>query len=174
MELDKRIEQKLQKLLALAERGEGGEKSNAERMLKRLLDKHGLNISDLSDEQTDTYWLKYKGPFELRLLSQIIGAVRPGATKWKNRKKRQTLGVDTTKQQMLEIGLMFNAYKKALHEEIEILYIAFIHKNDIFPEDQEPERSEEKTPEERARLFKVANMMNGMAKTAVLNGIAKD
>lgn len=39
--------ERLGKIVALAKRGEGGERTNAERMVRRLCDKHGLNFDDV-------------------------------------------------------------------------------------------------------------------------------
>ena len=168
-----KIESRLRKLLSLAERGVGGEKDNASRMLTLLLRKHGLDISDILEDKVETCWFKYKGNIEKRLLSQIFCAVANDADRWTSRKKRETLGIDVTNQQMLEIRLMFACYKKSLNDDIEILFSAFIHKNDIFSpkENIEPESQEPRTPEEKARIFKISQMMNNMDKTTVLKAI---
>lgn len=159
--------------MALADGGVGGEKDNAQRMLDSLLKKHGLTLSDISDEVVETYWFKYKGKLERRLLGQIISTVANGAERWTCRAKRETLGVDTTKHQMLEIGLMFGIYKKALNDDIEILFSAFVHTNKLFPPSDEKE-SLEQTPEERARTFKVFQMMQGMDKVTMRKSIEAD
>lgn len=41
---DDKVKAKLRKLIALAERGIGGEKENASRVLQKLLDRHGLAL----------------------------------------------------------------------------------------------------------------------------------
>ena len=174
---DLKIENKLRKLLALAEGGVGGEKTNAQGILDKLLKKHNLTISDISDEAIDTYWFKYKGKLERRLLNQVIGSVNKNADRWRSSEKREQIGADVTKHQMLKIGLKFNCYKKALNNEIDLLFSAFIHTNKIFPpscESNDDDDEIESTPEERMKWRKVANMMQGMSKTTVLNEIGVD
>jgi len=168
--MNEKLETKLKKLLALAERGEGGEKVNAQRMLEKLLIKHSLSLSDITDERIDIHWFKYKGKIEKRLVLQIITSIAPNASKWTNRRKRETLGADLTTQQMLEVELMFHHYKIALNDDIEALFSAFIHKNDIYPPDSADEESgscKDQSPEEKARLFKIVKMMEGMDKTHI-------
>jgi len=48
------------KLKAIAERGIGGEKINAEKMLENLLKKHNLTIDDIEGEKTDNYFFMLK------------------------------------------------------------------------------------------------------------------
>lgn len=169
-----KIEDRLRKLLALAEGGVGGEKVNAQRMLESMLEKHDMSVEDISDDLIETYWFKYKGKLEKRLLYQIINSVSKNADLWKHRKRRETTGADVTKTQMLEIELKFECYKKALNDDIDSLFTAFIHTNKIYPlsdEVDDEDESELQTPEEKARLFKIAQMMQGMDKVEILKSI---
>ena len=51
----------LLKLKALAERGTGGEKENAEKSLQRLMKKYGFTDADLGDaENQSVHWSKYE------------------------------------------------------------------------------------------------------------------
>ena len=62
------------KLKALSDRGVGGEKINAEKLLNDLLKKHGLTIEDVEGEKTDVYCFKASGIYA-QLLLQIIKRV---------------------------------------------------------------------------------------------------
>jgi len=61
---EKKLKEKLIKLLKLAEQGAGGEKVNAQNILENLLKKHGFSISDINDESNDFYSFKYKNNLE--------------------------------------------------------------------------------------------------------------
>lgn len=61
---------KLQKLLALAQRGEGGEAANARDLLDKMLAKHGINEASLTDIRTLRYGTD--GPEEKELLTVVI------------------------------------------------------------------------------------------------------
>lgn len=57
MDIDRdKILAKASRLLAMAERGESGERDNARRMLNDMLDKHGLTLDELDDNQPK-WWL---------------------------------------------------------------------------------------------------------------------
>ena len=57
MDMDRdKILDKAARLLAMAERGEPGERDNARRLLGEMLDKHGLTMDELDDNQPK-WWL---------------------------------------------------------------------------------------------------------------------
>lgn len=70
-----RITDKLKKLLALAERGYGGEAENARRLLEAQLNKYELTLEDLLNEGKKRRILKYRGEEELRLVIQVLASV---------------------------------------------------------------------------------------------------
>jgi hypothetical protein len=126
--MDIKTEQRLRKILSLAEKGVGGEKDNAKRLLTKLLKKHDISLSEIMDEATETHWFRYKGEMERNLLNQIIvSAASIDCDRWRSPKRRESLGADVTKHQAIEIELKFCAYKKAWAEEVDDLFQAFIH-----------------------------------------------
>ena len=170
--MDCKITAKLKKLLALAERGVGGEQTTAKKMLIAMLEKHHISIDELNDNTIKTHWFKYKGQIERKLLSQIMYAVCRNKSTWKSTIKRETLGADATKNQAIEIALKFNTYKAALNDDIKILVSAFIQKNDIFPETNDnDEEDQDISTEEMQRLFKLEQMMQAIDKTTLINSI---
>ena len=74
-QLSEKVQAKLRKLQALAERGVGGEKETAKRMLEKLLARHGLTLDDLADERRDTRWFPAPTKFDVRLAAQIMAKV---------------------------------------------------------------------------------------------------
>ena len=176
MTTNKKVIDKLHKLLALAEQGEGGEKVTAQRMLDKMLKKHGLTMTDIANESTEVYWFTYKGSIEKQLLSQIIFAVSPLCERWKRKGSKTITGAKLTKSEMLDIELRFSVYSKAIKEDIEIFVNAFIMKNDIYPEDSDTFAKEigEETPEEKAKRFRTSCIAEGIEKKNVLKSIASD
>ena len=165
---DKNLESKLRKLLILSERGIDGEKDNAAGMLDKLLEKHGLNLSDISDEAIETYWFKYKGKFQKRLLIQVIVATAgKGVSVGTNQFQRGKIGAELTKCQMLEVEMLFSAYKIALEEELEFALEAFVNKNHIFSQGDSEEVEREYTAEEIQRSKLMAERMMSMKKVEV-------
>lgn len=155
----------LQKLKALAERGVGGEKEGAERKLKQLMAKYGVDQLELEGDQVSRYEIKYRGEFEKRLLSQIIYRARNDKEGQYHRRygqgSRSILIVECTKAQEIQIRIEFDFYRELLKEEQELLFQAFIQKHRIFRESS-GESEEIRTPEEMERLERMWAMMQGL------------
>ena len=66
-----RLLEKLGKVKALADRGEGGEKESAERTLAALMKRYGITEEDLEDTKATIHWIRYKTDWERRLLGQL-------------------------------------------------------------------------------------------------------
>lgn len=62
-----RITDKLKKLLALAERGCGGEAENARRLLEEHLRKYGMTLEDICENKTSRRTFKYRNKEDARL-----------------------------------------------------------------------------------------------------------
>ena len=137
------VKAKLVKLLALARRGEGGEKVNAERLMHKLLAQHDLTLADLEQENAPrtVRWFAFRNVAEKRLLVQIASAVMNtrDVESYRTRKRTQRMGLELTELEHLEMLLRWGAYRAAWKVEQERLYIAFISRHSIFPE----RRSEE-------------------------------
>lgn len=155
----------LQKLKALAERGVGGEKEGAERKLKQLMAKYGVDQLELEGDQVSRYEIKYRGEFEKRLLSQIVYRARNDAEGQYYRRygkgSKSILIVECTKAQEIQIRIEFEFYRDLLKEEQELLFEAFIQKHRIFG-DSSGEEPEIPTPEEMERLERMWAMMAGL------------
>ena len=160
------IESRAKKLLALAERGVGGEKANAQRMLDKLLEKHSLTLDDLIGEQRKDHLFECSGgAIYKRLLLQIIVSVMPLKTDiYHCRGKRNAYIVSATDAEIVEIELMYDVYSVALKEQLDITFQAFIHKHDIFNRDTKTERGPGMDEE---RLQQIANMIFAMPKTHI-------
>jgi hypothetical protein len=166
--IDKSLESKLRKLLILSERGIEGEKENASEMLNKLLKKHGLKLSDISDGSVENYWFKYKGKFQKKLLIQIIVATAGrNVAVGTNPAQRSAIGAEITKCQMLEVEILFSAYKVALEEELNFSLEAFVNKNNIFAANNGEEADREYTDEEIQRAKLMSERMMFMKKVEV-------
>lgn len=159
----------LQKLLALAKRGVGGESDNAQAMLESKMRELGLSLVDLESEHRERVWFKYKrGAFSRDLLSQVIYSVMGDADVWRRRDKSQSLGCDVTNPERLEIELRYEAFFPALQSEFKSAYTAFLHVNKIFP-GKEPEGDGK--PLSNRELMKLVMMMEGMERVPLRRGI---
>ncbi len=141
--IDQKVQEKLRKLQALAERGVGGEKVNAQRMLEKLLERHGLRLDDLADERREIRWFPASTKFDSRLAAQILAKVcntnDPGVYSSRNRPKQ--VGVEVTPAEAIEFELHYDTLRKALTEHFKDAFSAFIQANRLFsslPSDDGP------------------------------------
>lgn len=164
-----RLLEKLMKVKALADRGEGGERERAERTLAALMERYGITEADLEDNQVATYWIRYKTEWERRLLHQLaymhlgeghsFGCV--GTYTGRSRKK---VGVECTPAHYIEIEADFAFYSAALEEEMGIFYSAFLQKNHLFPPSELVRERAEGDVEgmDLERLAKIYALMEGI------------
>ncbi|WP_236202695.1 DUF2786 domain-containing protein [Pseudomonas lactis] len=139
-----KVEAKLRKLLALARRGEGGEKDNAQRMLEKLLARHGLSMDDLVDDRREIRWFPISTKYDRKLAAQIMSKVcdsdSPGLYVSKGRVK--TIGVEVSPSEAIEFELHYDTLRKALAAHFDDAFSAFVQANQLFPstpaEDQLP------------------------------------
>ena len=68
---DNKLEAKLLKIKALAERGEGGEKEAAIKMYHKLLKKYDIDEKALQKDKLSKHWFTYETDIEENLLVQI-------------------------------------------------------------------------------------------------------
>lgn len=71
--MDEKTIQRIKKLQALAERGVGGEKTTAEKMLHKMLEKNGISsLDELEKDEVEYFLFSYKGRHEIKLLKQCM------------------------------------------------------------------------------------------------------
>lgn len=142
------------KIKALSERGIGGERDNAKRILEKFMTENGISDSDLEETEVKHYKFKVPSTPELnnKLFHQIVWSV-VGVDKIYNVKgERSTLYVLCTPDDALEIEAQFDFYNKLLCKEIDLFYTAFLHKHRIFGKDPIKKKPNEISEEEILRL----------------------
>ncbi|KTC42733.1 hypothetical protein AO260_21690 [Pseudomonas sp. ABAC21] len=160
-----KVEAKLRKLLALAQRGEGGEKDNAQRMLEKLLARHGLTIGDLLDDRREIRWFPISTSYDRRLAAQIMSKIcdseSPGLYISKGRLKK--IGVEVTPSEAVEFELHYETLRKALTTHFDDAFSAFVQANHLFPATP----SEEQLLSLNDRDMRVMSMASVIRPTAV-------
>ena len=82
---DNKLEAKLLKIKALAERGEGGEKEAAIKMYHKLLKKYDIDEKALQKDKLSKHWFTYETDIEENLLVQIFYMVT--GEEWEEREE---------------------------------------------------------------------------------------
>lgn len=129
----------LRKLKALSERGEGGEAINAADKLKQLLERYGMDETDLEDETKEKRTIKYgAGEFGQKLLSQVIYMVMGDVDTYDllrmGRKVPKITVVECTMAEQIEIQAAYDFYQHHLKAGLDNYYKAFVQKENIFPD----------------------------------------
>lgn len=137
----------IKKVKALADRGVGGEKEDAAKLLEKLMKKYGIEEADISEDIEEIQSFSYHGEFERRLLLQIFYKHFPDIrsrvrTLPYGKGSRSTFLVSCTKAQGIEIAIEFDFYRELWKEEVNFFYKAFLHKHDIFPQEAHEHPSE--------------------------------
>ena len=159
--------ERLKKLYALALRGVGGEKEQAQALLEKLLKKYAMSLDELDEEKIIEYHLTYHGKEQRKLLIQTVYKVLGDTSSMfglcysaSGRECRTVLGVRCTEAQKIEIEFLFDFYTRVWEKERAALLEAFIQKHDIFGRLKEGEKARELSTEE---MLKLQALMRGLS-----------
>ena len=168
--IDPKVKKRLEKLLALSERGEGGEKDNAQSMLDKALVKYGLCIDDLSgSSHIDTHSTKYYTQYDKKILRQIIVMVLGIDMNLYINKRRKRFIYDCTDEEQIEIELYFRILRKHLLNELDLTVSAFIQNHKLFDLNADARDSSEI---DSNYLFKLRQRMDSVGTVSVHREIA--
>lgn len=159
--------ERLKKLYALALRGVGGEKVQAQAILDKLLKKYAMTLDDLDEEIINDYDLEYHGKEQERILKQTVYKVTDDKNSFyhllyteSGKTCRTRLRVHCTAAQKVEIEFLFDFYKRVWEKEKEALLQAFFQKHRIFGNLKQGEKAVELPLEE---LEKLSALMRGLS-----------
>ena len=162
------IEEKLAKILALAERGVGGEKTNAKNILEKLLKKHRLTLDDIVNNSTQELTrkeYKYKTATERTLLIQIfVSITNDNHGPYWSRRGTRIIAFDLTVIDHVELKEMYKYYNKLLKEEMSCIVKAFIWKHELHSNQKDKNSSSDKKGN-RDNMLRVQGMMSNMKKS---------
>jgi hypothetical protein len=168
------------KLKALADKGIGGEKVNAEEMLNALLKKHNLTYEEIEGEKLQDYYFTLNKE-EGRLWSQICKRVNVdlkcyGPFPSKDVKRLRLEGNNMarcTASEYIEIESMFHLYSRLYKQEIEIFYKAFCTANDLLASGKVKRSTSELSPEELEEWKRAQAMAEKIKKESYRKQLAK-
>lgn len=156
------------KLKALSEKGFGGEKVTAEKMLNNLLKKHNLTFDEIEENDKKDFFFKIINKLEFKILYQIVKQVNyyidcygeiPKSKITKYKLKGNYL-ITCTVSEYLEIEAKFLFFKDLYNKELILFTRAFIHANDLGVDDpkgdiEKPQKEE--NFEESLRIYGLAS-----------------
>ncbi|MCU8207775.1 hypothetical protein M2H09_20885 [Vibrio vulnificus] len=172
--LPTKLKKRLYQLAELATRGVGGERENAEARLERLLDKYGIKMADFFETDCEQeFFFTYSTKFEERLFLQI--ALSMGIDDIWEYKGTRKLSVNCSVSNHAELSLKYGVYKRALKDEMDMTFHAFIHAQKLYRQSNDLQDEEEHSPirsaEEERRLRLIAARVTVMDRVNVRAGI---
>ena len=160
-------EELIKKVKALAERGEGGEKLNAQKMLAELMKKYNIKEEDIAEDIVKEFTIKIPSVFKsMALASQIVFSVLgrevdedKGLYTYGNRRNKAI--VRSTSAEFLEIEAKFKFYLHHYKIELERFYGAFVQANELFPPPEKARKEKQKffLTEEDMKMLKMAESL---------------
>ena len=166
-----KLEAKLLKIKALAERGEGGEKESAIKLYQKLIKKYDIDEQSLLKDKLAKHWFSYQSDIEENLLVQIFFMVTgdPEYFRRHSRSHGSQCGCICTDFEKTEIHFYFEFYKDALNQELEAFLMAFKLKNHLFPDESARCYCPEEEPDEDEMtdiLLKAQKLAQDIEKTS--------
>lgn len=155
----------IRKIKAVAERGVGGEKVNAEKMLLELMRKHGITFDQIETEEEKEFEFNHKS--EPYLFAQVVLHVmgHDRGTVFRPRGKSNLRYIKCTYAEKIEIEAKFAFYLNQYRKEQDILYQAFVQRNQIFPAEVKTIDVQQMTPEEYKEYQRIKAMMQAIEKS---------
>lgn len=151
----------IEKINRLAKEGVGGEKINAEKKLKELMEKFGITEEDLESNKKDIYYYKVpnKNTIYYKLFIQIVANFNNEIRTTEIEK--HTIGIELTPEENIELSARIEFYFSCYKTDENLFYKAFIHKNNLYAGvDTETEATEEMVNE----MLKVLQISEGLEK----------
>jgi hypothetical protein len=161
--MENKLKDKLLKLYELAKRGVDGEKVNAEFMLNRMLQKHGLTIEDIDQETPKKRYYKYTTKLNDKLISQIIFKVINKRNVYSIKGYKEVMAEVTDYQhiQILElIDFHLENFDKERKQFLNDFTSAYVQKHRLFRDSDDDDFKDEKplTTEEKQALWRMSNI----------------
>lgn len=159
------------KIKALADKGIGGEKTTAEKMLNDLLKKHNLTIEEIEGEILQEFYFMINDKHLWTLLYQIIKGVNVnikcyGEIPKDKIKEFQLKGnylVDCTVSEYVEIEAKYDFFSRLYKSELDTFLMAFIEANNLGV-DNPARECKELTREEYEELLRIKDLAKKIKK----------
>lgn len=168
---------RLRKMKQLADRGVGGERENAERLLSEIAEQYGINLADIEEERLEDFFVTLIESWKHDMLSQLCALKRQELKRegvslegdrmsaWKCRGRNISKVKNCTKAEWLELMAKLKVLARDYKRQLGNYYHAFLMANNLLVEPEDDEEEKELSREDRSRLFRIAQMAHGIEKS---------
>lgn len=162
----------LQKLQARMKdlRGNENERLVAEKQLNILMKKYGITEEDLGTEERKRRDFYFGNEWEHKLICQVLYTIKGSNNPiYQSLHKRNWIWAELTDAEYIEFETLYPAYKASFQKELNIFYLAFVNKNNIFPANDKINNKESNVPSKysRGERMRAAMMAEGIEFTNV-------
>lgn len=156
------------KLKALSEKGVGGEKINADNLLKKILKKYNIDIKNIEDETTYDYYFNVDN---IKLFTQIAKFINYEFKLYsfpKDVMKKYHLNgnimINCSALEFVHINSMYDHYLDLYNKELDIFMGAFLTANDLLikPPPGKEKNLNDLSEEEREKYIRQQTMSLGV------------
>lgn len=131
------IKERLKKIYALALNGTEGEQEAAKATLEKLCRKYKVQLEDLREDEDaiNEYLFRYKDIDECDLIAQIAYKVlnrQDCVYIVRRQRKLKALKVKCTREEQIEIEILYKMHKALWRKEVDRLFMAYIYKHKLF------------------------------------------
>jgi hypothetical protein len=152
----------LNKIKALAERGADGEKENAQLILSRIMEELGITFEDIDNEKLKRFYFKKPKNMMLRkLFFQILSTVLSSEITY-SKLGRYDIALEMTPTDYIEVKAKLDFYLYHFNKDLELFFLAYIQKNDLFPI-KSANKDCNPTKEEIDEWYKAMEMSKGLS-----------
>lgn len=155
------------KLKALADRGIGGEKQNAETMLNQLMKKHNITIEEIEGEKIEMHFFKIDSKHHslwFQIVKRTNDTIRCYGEFPKSKIKQFNLGgnyaIDSTTSEYIEIEAKYDFYRRLYESELDIFFSAFLDANDLLCDNKPEDLKKQYTKEEIEKMRRIQSLSN--------------
>lgn len=136
------INEKIKKLRELVERGIGGEAENAQRLLNAIIEKYGIKLSEIDEEEEKEtrYSFYYKNRNEETLILQIIAVIKntQKVKAFSKTNDRKHIIFELTQSQYICARELIDWHVKQMRKEFDemkrLFSTSYICKHNLYPE----------------------------------------
>ena len=166
---------RLRKMKQLADRGVGGERENAERLLAEIAAQYGINLADLEEEKLEDFYVTLKEVRKRKMLSQLCALKRQelkqeGVTlenyrmkMWNCNEPNLYAVSNCTKAEWLELMAKLEVLYRDYKRQLEDFYYAFLMANNLLLEPSDDTKAP--SEEEMRKYSRITRMSRGIEKS---------
>lgn len=160
---------KIKKLLALSERGVGGEAVNARRALENLCSKYGIQkLDDLFDTSKKKYTFEIgRIKWHMQLFISCLKSVVDITDMTYSKPTRSSIRIELTTMEHAEVLSLYNWHKANYEHELETFTAdfrtAYIFKHHLYNDKEVKGNKTELTPSDSIRLMRLSALVDTMS-----------